>query len=58
MNVGDLVTYKGRRREYHGMIGVIVSKHPGKRLLKVLMPGRSDKPIQIYRRHVEVVRWK
>ena len=55
MKVGDLVTYKGRRQEYKGMIGVVVAKHPKKRLLKVLMPGRSLNPIQIYRRHVELI---
>ena len=56
MKVGDLVTYKGRIVAYRGMIGVIVAKHPKKRLLKVLMPARSDKPVQIFPRHVKVIR--
>ena len=55
MKVGDLVIYRGKIVEYRGMIGVIMAKHPKKRLIKVLMPSRSDKPIQLFPRHVEVI---
>ncbi len=55
MKVGDLVIYRGKIVEYRGMIGVIMAKHPKKRLIKVLMPARSDKSVQLSPRHVEVI---
>ena len=50
-----MVIYKGKIVEYRGMIGVIMAKHPKKRLIKVLMPARSDKSVQLSPRHVEVI---
>ena len=55
MKVGDLVTYRGKIVKYHGMIGVIMAKHPSARFVKVLIPARSSEPIQINKKHLEVI---
>jgi ribosomal protein L21E len=55
MKVGDLVTYRGRLRQYHGLVGIITAKHPKARLVKVLIPARSSEPIQINQKHLEKI---
>ena len=55
MKVGDLVTYRGRLRQYHGLVGIITAKHPSARLVKVLIPARSSEPLQINKKHLEVI---
>ena len=60
MKIGDLVFYRGRFSRYQGQIGIILRVQDrrdshGTRLAKVLFPSRSPEPIQINKKHLELV---
>jgi hypothetical protein len=62
MKIGDLVLYRGRFSRYQGQIGIIMKVQdrpsrasPGTHLAKVLFPARSPEPIQINKKHLELV---